>query len=159
MNHLRDELQAAEERRAVLARAALDVEGFRLGFDLFAAGREWDAHEVWEELWKERRGSDAGALLRGLIQWAAAGVKRRAERPKGARQLVDKALATWGDLPGRMVFDGLPPRAAPAPRSVAEGAAALAVTFDVDGARRALEAWRAGEPEVELPVPHLDLNS
>ena len=51
---------------------------------MFEAGREWDAHEVWEALWKERRGTEAGQLLRGLIQWAAAGVKWRLGRKSGA---------------------------------------------------------------------------
>lgn len=85
---------------------ALAIEGFCLGFELFDAGREWDAHEVWEALWKERRGTASGQLLRGLIQWAAAGVKWRLGRKSGARSLAHKALETWSALPAELDFEG-----------------------------------------------------
>jgi len=163
------------------AQAASDLEGFRLGFELCAAGREWDAHEVWEELWKARRGTPDGALLRGLIQWAAAGVKLKAERPSGALSLVDKALATWSELPDRMVFDGrLGGAGASAVGSRAEGGAraegpveseggarsegpvehagsgGAGEAFDVAAARRALLEWRAFEGARPLPLPTLE---
>ena len=137
------------------ARADSDLEGFRLGFELCAAGREWDAHEVWEELWKERRGTPDGAFLRGLIQWAAAGVKVEAQRMSGALSLVDKALATWEALPGRVVFDGgLPGEREDSSEHLTEGAQAAA--FDVDAARRALIEWRASEGARPLPLPTLE---
>jgi len=153
-------------RRAELGPAASDLEGFRLGFELCAAGREWDAHEVWEELWKARRGTPDGALLRGLIQWAAAGVKLKAERLSGALSLVDKALATWGELPGRMVFDGgLPGESAAfaggrgaegSGSAVGRGEAAGAASFDVDAARAVLREWCASEGAWPLPLPTLE---
>ncbi len=41
------------------------------GFDLFNAGRYWDAHEAWEEVWMpDRKGPDSG-FYKGLIQVAA----------------------------------------------------------------------------------------
>ena len=47
-------------------------------FDLFERGYYWEAHESWEELWiaAGRQGA-VGALLKGLIKLAAAGVKVR----------------------------------------------------------------------------------
>jgi predicted metal-dependent hydrolase len=41
------------------------------GVELFNAGRYWDAHEAWEEVWMpDRRGPDSG-FYKGLIQVAA----------------------------------------------------------------------------------------
>ena len=122
---------AGDDDSAISARA-LAIEGFCLGFELFEAGREWDAHEVWEALWKERRGTEAGQLLRGLIQWAAAGVKWRLGRTSGARSLAHKALDTWRTLPDELDFEG-------------------AVRVDVAGERARLAEWdkQKGAP----PVP------
>jgi hypothetical protein len=55
------------------------------GIDLFNAGYYWEAHEVWEALWQAhgRRGRPAD-FLKGLIKLAAAGVKVREGRPRGA---------------------------------------------------------------------------
>ena len=114
----------------------LAIEGFCLGFELFEAGREWDAHEVWEALWKERRGTEAGQLLRGLIQWAAAGVKWRLGRKSGARSLAHKALETWSALPDEMNFEG-------------------AVRVDVADERARLAEWhkQTGAPPVPRHSP------
>src|SRR5262245_66687371 len=53
------------------------------GLDLFNGGYYWEAHEVWEGLWKAagRRGETA-AFLKGLIQLAVAGLKRRQGLPE-----------------------------------------------------------------------------
>ncbi|GEM_PF-2950402 len=48
---------------------------FQNGIDLFNAGKYWDAHESWEEIWQElghKTSDDWEILLRGLIQIAAA---------------------------------------------------------------------------------------
>src|SRR5438876_1152114 len=52
------------------------------GLDLFNAGYFWEAHEVWEGLWKAagRRGETAD-FLKGLIQLAVAGLKQRQGLP------------------------------------------------------------------------------
>src|SRR4051794_21237480 len=52
------------------------------GLDLFNAGYFWEAHEVWEGLWKAagRRGP-AADFLKGLIQFAVAGLKQRQGLP------------------------------------------------------------------------------
>ena len=103
---------------------------------MFEAGREWDAHEVWEALWKERRGTEAGQLLRGLIQWAAAGVKWRLGRKSGARSLAHKALETWSALPDELDFEG-------------------AVRVDVANERARLAEWhkQTGAPPVPRHSP------
>ncbi len=55
------------------------------GIDLFNAGYYWEAHETWEALWHGcgRVGRTAD-FLKGLIKLAAAGVKVREGRPRGA---------------------------------------------------------------------------
>jgi hypothetical protein len=52
--------------------------------DLFNAGYYWEAHEAWESLWHGcgRVGRTAD-FLKGLIKFAAAGVKVREGRPEG----------------------------------------------------------------------------
>jgi predicted metal-dependent hydrolase len=54
------------------------------GVDLFNHGYYWEAHEVWEGLWRAagRTGPTAG-FLKGLIKLAAAGVKVRQGQPRG----------------------------------------------------------------------------
>lgn len=55
------------------------------GIDLFNAGYYWEAHEAWESLWHAcGRGGRTADFLKGLIKLAAAGVKVREGRPKGA---------------------------------------------------------------------------
>jgi len=41
------------------------------GAELFNAGRYWDAHEAWEEVWMPVRKGPDGAFYKGLIQVAA----------------------------------------------------------------------------------------
>ncbi|MDF1798562.1 MAG: DUF309 domain-containing protein [Planctomycetota bacterium] len=69
-----------------------DHASFAFGVDLYHAGCLWEAHEVWEGLWRGReRGSREAHALRGLIQAAAAGLKARAGRTRGVASLVAKA--------------------------------------------------------------------
>lgn len=45
---------------------------------LFHSGYYWEAHEVWESLWRERpQGSAERLFLQGLIRLAACGLKHR----------------------------------------------------------------------------------
>jgi predicted metal-dependent hydrolase len=65
---------------------------FLVGIDLFNAGYYWEAHEVWESLWHAAgcRGTVAD-FLKGLIKWAAAGVKCYEGRPQGVRRHAQRA--------------------------------------------------------------------
>jgi hypothetical protein len=50
---------------------------YREGVRLFDEGRYWDAHEAWEEIWREQpKGSDARRFYQGLILLAAAFLHR-----------------------------------------------------------------------------------
>jgi hypothetical protein len=71
-------------------------EDYLFAFDLYNAAYFWEAHVYWEKLWAlEREASAARALLRGLIQLAAAGLKER----DGARKLVERSRASLSELP------------------------------------------------------------
>ncbi|MBX6311564.1 MAG: DUF309 domain-containing protein [Isosphaeraceae bacterium] len=66
------------------------------GIELFNTGYYWEAHEAWEALWHAlgRRGPTAD-LLKGLIKLAAAGVKIRERRPRGASTHARRAAEAF----------------------------------------------------------------
>lgn len=66
---------------------------------LFEAGYYWEAHEAWEQLWHVvgRRGP-VGDCLKGLIKWAAAGVKAYEGRPEGVRRHCQRAAELLSPL-------------------------------------------------------------
>lgn len=62
------------------------------GIVLFNRGYYWEAHEEWESVWHAvgRKGPIAD-FLKGLIKWAAAGVKAREGRPEGVSRHLRRA--------------------------------------------------------------------
>jgi len=86
---------------------------FRYGLALHDRSFFWEAHEVWEAVWKAApmNGRDRLAL-RALIQIANAGLKRDLGRRRAVERLVGEALALLQDLatrrppPGAGVADG-----------------------------------------------------
>jgi hypothetical protein len=68
-----------------------DDETIRYGFDLFAAGYFWEAHEAWESAW-HRAGGAERTVLQSLIQLAAGHLKRELRAPRAAGQLYRAAL-------------------------------------------------------------------
>lgn len=86
---------------------ALGAAGFAFGIDLFNAGFLWEAHEVWEPLWRELSvDAPAARGLRGLIQVAAAGLKAGDGRRAGVRSLGAKALGELERAGPRLVLEG-----------------------------------------------------
>lgn len=71
-----------------------DDAAYLRGFDLFNAGRHWEAHEAWEDSWRAARGHDElrAECVQGLIQFAAALVKRGAGSEPAVRELGLRAL-------------------------------------------------------------------
>ena len=64
------------------------------GCDLYNHAYWWEAHEAWEDIWREcRRGSAQFEFLQALIQYSAAALKIRQRKPRGLQQL----LTTAGD--------------------------------------------------------------
>lgn len=68
-------------------------EAYLHGADLFNAGYFWEAHASWEAVWNAtpRRAPDS-CLLQGLVQLAAAFLKRELDAPAGATKLLERAL-------------------------------------------------------------------
>ncbi len=69
------------------------------GVDLYNAGFFWEAHEVWEALWRDSaRDPRQREFLQGLIQCAAACLKSTAGHPEACRRLAGRALARLQEL-------------------------------------------------------------
>lgn len=68
------------------------------GISLFNAGRFFECHEVWEEVWKRAAGADK-AFFQGMIQAAVAILHAERANPRGARSTWTKARAKLGSLP------------------------------------------------------------
>jgi predicted metal-dependent hydrolase len=80
---------------------------YLFGCDLFNHGYYWEAHEVWESLWKAcgRSGTTAD-FLKGLIKLAAAGVKHREGRPEGVRRHAARAVELFTEVE-QAIYAGL----------------------------------------------------
>ncbi|MFZ1119833.1 MAG: DUF309 domain-containing protein [Candidatus Binataceae bacterium] len=68
------------------------------GVELFNAGRFFDCHEVWEEVWKRASGAEK-LFYQGMIQAAVAILHAQRGNPRGARSTWDKARAKLEPLP------------------------------------------------------------
>jgi predicted metal-dependent hydrolase len=79
-----------------------DDAAFRYGLSLHDGGFFWEAHEIWEAVWKAApmNGRDRLAL-RALIQIANAGLKQRQARRRAAERLLDEARTLLGELIAR----------------------------------------------------------
>jgi hypothetical protein len=91
---------------------------FEEGVDLYHAGFLWEAHEVWERLWKAADEPALRELYQGLIQLAAAVIQTRLGHERGATKLI-------GAVRDRL------------------GRARAAHGLDLDGLVRQLERWPA----------------
>ena len=69
------------------------------GIDLFNHGYYWEAHEVWESLWRQQgRIGPTADFLKGLIKLAAAAVKARAGEPLGVQSHARRAAEQFRRL-------------------------------------------------------------
>jgi predicted metal-dependent hydrolase len=97
---------------------------FEAGARAFDAGAFWEAHEAWEERWREDQDPTARRALQGLIQIAAALHKLVAmNSPDSASRLFAKGLAKLDALPADFEIDLAAFREATAvcARALAEG--------------------------------------
>jgi uncharacterized protein len=70
-----------------------EEEVLRRGGALFDDGMYWEAHEVWEEVWRRRKGRPDRDFLKGMIQ-GAAGMWHLSQRNyKGALSVLGRAIA------------------------------------------------------------------
>ena len=64
------------------------------GVDLYNRGAFWEAHEAWEGLWRRAQDDlDRRAFYQGLIQCAAACLKRERGDSEASRRLALRGLA------------------------------------------------------------------
>jgi uncharacterized protein len=74
------------------------MDAFEEGVARFNAGRFWDAHESWEQLWLGAEGEDR-RFLQGLIQLAAGYHHVSRGTMRGAGRLLKAALAKLDSFP------------------------------------------------------------
>lgn len=87
-------------------------EAYLYGVDLFNHGYWWEAHEAWEGLWRlAAKESRCRVYLQGLIQTAAALIKRREGNRRGVAKLWaqarEKLVRAGGQAPIYMGLDTL----------------------------------------------------
>jgi predicted metal-dependent hydrolase len=64
-------------------------EALRHGGRLFNAGKYYEAHEAWEDVWRPMHGAERD-FFRGLIQLAVAMKKAREANPAGVARLLER---------------------------------------------------------------------
>ena len=77
---------------------ALEEARLRRGAALFNDAAFFEAHEVWEDAWREAAG-ETRRLLHGLIQIAAGFVKLQRGEPRGALALLARGTAKLEEVP------------------------------------------------------------
>lgn len=76
------------------------------GWDLLLHGFPWEAHEVWEQVWRAQSGPRK-SWMQGLIRLAAALVKARSGNANAVNHHVAGALAHWrGITPDELPHGG-----------------------------------------------------
>ncbi len=76
----------------------MNSEGYRRGIGLFNAGEFYEAHEVWEDVWRDAAGLEK-KFLQGLIQAAVALHHRSTGNAVGAGSLMARGLRNLEDCP------------------------------------------------------------
>jgi uncharacterized protein len=110
-------------------------EVLRRGGELFDTGMYWEAHEVWEEVWRMRAGRADRDFLKGIIQGAAGMWHATQGNYKGAVSVLTRAV------------DFLEPYR-PAKDGIDVDALASALRAAAAACRRALED--GGDPDLRM---------
>jgi len=82
----------------------MDAEGYQRGIRLFNEREFYDAHEVWEDVWRESSGLEK-KFLQGLIQAAVALHHHSTGNVVGACSLMERARRNLAACPGE--FGGI----------------------------------------------------
>jgi hypothetical protein len=82
------------------ARLWRNSQDYRFAVDLFNFGFWWESHELFEAFWHASgRRTPEGRFFQGLIQLAAAHLKRRIRNTAAAVRLFDRASASLRQAP------------------------------------------------------------
>ena len=76
----------------------MNTEAYRRGIELFNSGAFFDAHEVWEDVWRQSEGLDK-QFLQGLIQVAVAFHHYSTGNVAGARSVLERACRNLAECP------------------------------------------------------------
>jgi predicted metal-dependent hydrolase len=76
----------------------VNLDGYRRGILLFNSGAFFDAHEVWEDVWREADGLKK-KFLQGLIQVAVAFHHYSNGNVAGARSLLERGCKNLAECP------------------------------------------------------------
>jgi predicted metal-dependent hydrolase len=76
----------------------VDVHGYHRGIQLFNQQHFYDAHEIWEDVWRESKGPEK-KFLQGLIQAAVALHHHSTGNVVGARSLLERARKNLAAYP------------------------------------------------------------
>jgi uncharacterized protein len=104
-------------------------QAFRTGVDLFNAATFFEAHEVWEDIWRVTREPEK-QFLQGLIQIAVAFHHYSTGNLAGARSLLERGRGNLNGCPegfGGIRLAALQQTLAEWQRALAEGKAAPAL--------------------------------
>jgi len=96
----RPQAWGAENRLEMPDFDALSLEeNHELGIRLFEEGRYFPAHEAWETVWKQARGTDDAEFFKGLSQLGAGYVHLLRGNRHGAMTLMRRAASRIGQYP------------------------------------------------------------
>jgi predicted metal-dependent hydrolase len=84
--------------------ALQDLDGYQRGIRLFNEREFYDAHEVWEDVWRESAGLEK-KFLQGLIQAAVAFHHHSTGNVAGACSLMERSRKNLQECPGE--FGGI----------------------------------------------------
>ena len=82
----------------------VNTDGYQRGIRLFNAREFYDAHEVWEDVWRESEGMEK-RFLQGLIQAAVAFHHHSTGNVAGAGSLMERARKNLAGCPAE--FGGI----------------------------------------------------
>lgn len=85
-------------RKGNILAVILNQDGYHRGVRLFNARKYYDAHEVWEDVWREAQGLEK-RFLQGLIQTAVAFHHHSTGNIAGARSLMERGSKNLGACP------------------------------------------------------------
>ncbi len=108
----------------------MNLEEYRRGIELFNRGVFFDAHEVWEDVWRAAEGLEK-KFLQGLIQVAVAFHHHSTGNVTGARSLLERACKNLAGCPGEF--------------------GEINLTAFLESLERWSEVLATGEPEPALP--------
>ncbi len=76
----------------------MNLDGYRRGILLFNSEAFFDAHEVWEDVWRDAEGLEK-KFLQGLVQLAVAFHHYSTGNVTGARSVLERARKNLAECP------------------------------------------------------------